>query len=177
MGGRVVTEAISRVEVPFESTTLVASAGYIKEQVSYLEATMHFIATTPETTSLALRHPIHALHVGTAAMSNCIRRYRAVAAELYELTNEPIHEEIYSIKENPHAPYIRFLYGDRDYLLPANLQRNGVQGLPIDQVASYRGGHLRLVDDPSLSRDIYQQDNELLLLYPHLDPEEFSIAA
>jgi hypothetical protein len=162
MGGRVLTESVPKTLLPLESATMVASAGYIREHVSYKEALQHFVSTAPELADLLIKHPIQALHVGGTAVNNCIHRNKAVAAELVQLINGTVHHLIPHIKAHHDSPHMRFMYGDSDPLLPPEYQAKGVHGLPFDHVEMYSGGHLTFVSDPSLSRRIFELDEQVL---------------
>lgn len=177
MGGRVLTEALTKTESKVQIATMVASAGYIKGNTSRLRALQHFIATAPEAIDFLRRDPIHAWRLGASVMHNCIARNVAVAAEINDLINGSVRDLVEEIKDQPQPPYLRFMYGERDKLLPAQLQIEGLVDLPFDHIEPYPGGHLDLVRHKYLARRIFELDNEVLQSPPTPAPQAMRIAA
>jgi hypothetical protein len=83
-----------------------------------------------------------------------------VVAEMRELLDGNVHDDLIEVKSKPNAPRINFFYGDADVLLPAYAQEESIVGLPFDLVESYRGGHERLVIDPTLAQHIFSVDSQ-----------------
>lgn len=158
MGGAVVTMALERVGSEVESATLVAPGKYL--HAHYYSRTViarHMIAEAAEIGRLQ-RNVRTSMHLLADGAVTCASRPQAVLAELRELLDGNVHEELWRVKSKPDAPYIRFMYGLKDPLLPAEAQRDSIIGLPFDHVLPYSGGHVRLAHDPTLSREIFFLD-------------------
>lgn len=162
MGGRAVTEFLQEAN-RIETATLVASAGYKRNGISLTEGVFGVLATSRETTDMIIRHPVHSAHVGLAGLAHCLRRSRAVGAEMLDLMHpdHTVHHIVDTVKLGERSPYMRFLYGSGDRLINQIAQSAGIEGLPFDHAEPYTGGHIRLVNDPSLSKYIIQLDDAL----------------
>jgi pimeloyl-ACP methyl ester carboxylesterase len=160
MGGSVVTRAILQATNKLEAATLVAPAQYITRHPTAMEVARRLAAEGRELPSLYL-NPLHALRLGAGIARNCAERPRAVVAELSEMLSGTVHSSLESIKADPAAPYMRFMYGLGDHLLPAEVQLEGVEGLPFDQIVSYGGGHVQLARrNRQLAQTIFELDAE-----------------
>lgn len=162
MGGRAVTEFLQEAN-RIEAATLVASAGYKRNGISLTEGALGLLATGREATDVVIRQPLHSARVGLAGLAHCLRRGRAVGAEMLDLMHpdHTVHHIVDAVKLGDRSPYLRFLYGSDDRLINQIAQSTGIEGLPFDHAESYAGGHIRLVNDPSLSEYIIQLDDAL----------------
>lgn len=160
MGGAVVTMALERVGTEIKRATLVAPGMYLDAHYySPFVIARRMLAESAEIGNLHtnVRTRMHLLADG---LVNCVQRPHAVTAEIRELLSGNVHEELRRIKSQPDAPYIRFMYGEKDRLIPMAAQIASIEGLPFDDVSSYKGGHVRLAYDPTLSQDIFQMDGQ-----------------
>ncbi len=161
MGGYVTAMALERAESWVQSATLISSAGFIQRDPTKREVLMHFAAEGIELAEHAIEDPFNVGRLGVSTIKNIVRRRQAVRAEIYELTHGSAHDSIISVKSNPDAPFIRFVYGDKDRLIPADAQEDGIKGMPFDDVLKYRGGHLGPIFRPAVSRRLFELDAEL----------------
>jgi len=162
MGGAVVTKALAQMPSEFERATLVASGMYLHDHYyTHRVIAQRFVAEATEVRFLRNNVGSGLRLLGTGAI-NCARRPRAIPAELRELRSGNVHQELWHIKAQPESPFIRFMYGLHDQLIPAEAQVDSIQGLPFDEVTGYTGGHARLAYDPALASDILLRDNPAL---------------
>ncbi|HSW85676.1 MAG TPA: alpha/beta hydrolase [Candidatus Saccharimonadales bacterium] len=167
MGGMVTIMAMGHENVPKPvSATLVASAGFLPRDPSFIETVQHLYAESSELFAHSLRRPLTAAKVGFAATRHIVRRPWAIGAEIAELTHGSIHEDVVNLKESHDAPDIHFAYGDRDRLIPPEVQEEGIVGMPFDNVWKYQGGHTALVFNPGLARQLFNLDNSVIDLEP-----------
>lgn len=161
MGGAVLTEAMKQTQM--SRATLVSPGGYLlPHYYTPAEIARRFWAETKEAREPDVwRNPRTAIRLGLTSMATCARRPRAVRAELKELLGDTVHNALREVKAQPDAPYVRFMYGEHDELIPAYAQIASIEGLPFDHVTSYRGGHGRLAYDPTLSQQIFMMDQQL----------------
>lgn len=162
MGGAVLTMALESTGDRIDKATLVAPGRFL--QTDYYTPRVigeRLIAETLEIKQLRgnLRSGLHLLGGGIV---NCARRPQAIRAELRELLSGNVHEELRRVKQQSNAPFIRFMYGLQDELLPAYAQIESIQGLPFDEVVAYEGGHARLAYDQTLSHEILELDHPAL---------------
>ena len=166
MGGAVVTMALKDVGEQLETATLVAPGKYIREDlISRHEIVKRFLAESLEVRDVG-RNLKNALFLGAASTANCVQRPLAVVAELTELLQGTVHEDLIEAKSMDHSPYVRFMWGQNDLLLPPFAQDESTKHLPFDERLSYLGGHAMLAYDRSLAEAIFQRDAELLAV-PH----------
>jgi pimeloyl-ACP methyl ester carboxylesterase len=172
MGGRVAIMAMRRPDVPRQnSATLVASAGFLPRNPSLRETIQHLSAEGAELAVHSLIRPLTAAKVGYSAARHVVRRPWAVGAEIMELTHGSVHDDVLALKELPDAPDLHFAYGDRDKLIPPDVQEEGIVDMPFDTVWRYPGGHTALVFRPVIARRLLGVDT------PETSPEPLLIAA
>jgi hypothetical protein len=164
MGGRVLTQALGE-GTRIETATAVASAGYVLGGISLMAGARGVVETGRETVGMAVRRPGQTARLGIAGIKRCIQRKVAVGAEMFDLMDpdSTVHGIIEILKDGENPPYLRFMYGKDDKLLRELAQVTGIAGLRFDSVEGYRGGHLRLVEDPELARSIIEADDNLPL--------------
>ena len=162
MGGAILTMALARTGV--ERATLVAPGKYLSPHYySRLEIMRRFVAEIGEAADPGIIGNLrNALWLGATSLMNYARRPWAVHAELVELLRDPVWSALREAKARPNPPYVRFMYGLHDRLLPAEAQRASIADLPFDEVVGYRGEHGRLTYDPTLAADIFERDSLLV---------------
>ncbi len=172
MGGRVAIMAMLRPEVPDQrSATLVASAGFLPRDPSLHETVQHLYQESSELVSHYLTHPLTVARVGYSAARHVVRRPWAIGAEILELTHGSVHDDVKAIKAKRSAPDIHFAYGDRDRLIPAWAQEEGIIDMPFDSVWKYPGGHTELIVNPRIARQLLSGD------YPEPSQQSLPLAA
>jgi len=100
--------------------------------------------------------------LGTGVL-NCAERPKAVVGEAWALTHGTVHDALRRVKHEPDAPDVHFFYGSHDKLFPAFAQLVSIEGLPLDTVLPYEGGHNRLATDPTLAMGIFAADAPALV--------------
>lgn len=162
MGGAVLTMAMEAVGDQVDKATLVAPGRFLRSDY-YTPRVIgeRLLAESLEIKNLRgnLRSGLHLLGGGIV---NCARRPQAIRAEFLELLSGNVHDELVRVKQQSDSPFVRFMYGLQDELLPAYAQVESISGLPFDDVVAYEGGHARLAYDPTLSYDILELDNPAL---------------
>lgn len=160
MGGAVMTLAMKDLGDKVSRAALVAPGKYLRsEYYSARIIAQHLGAEALETRHM-YGHPATGIKLLAGSVINCARRPQAVIAEMRELLDGNVHEDLIEVKSKPNAPHVSFFYGDADVLLPAYAQEKSIVGLPFDFVESYVGGHERLVIDPTLAQHIFSLDNQ-----------------
>jgi pimeloyl-ACP methyl ester carboxylesterase len=158
MGGAVVTMAMDRLDHEIERATLVAPGKYLHpDYYSPRIILQHMLSEPAEALQFRGRWGDGLRLLGTGAI-NCLQRPQAVRAELRELLDGNVHQELIRVKQRPDAPFIRFMYGLNDRLLPAFAQLESVAGLPFDDIRPFEGEHARLAYDPTLANQIFSLD-------------------
>lgn len=157
--GRTTTRALARTQAHVQAATVVVPAGYIKDNhMSWREGVERIAALGPEVAQLALAHPLQAAWLGAGCVKNTLSRAGAVFGECHELRDGNEHNNLHIVKARPDAPFIRFVYGTGDMVLPAELQCSSIEGLPLDEIRPYRGGHIDLTTNPAIAATIYAAD-------------------
>lgn len=162
MGGAVLTMALEHIGNQIDQATLVAPGMYLRADY-YTPRIIgeRLVAETLEVRQL--RGNIRSgLQLLGGSVANCVRRPQAIGAEFKELLSGNVHQELQRVKTRADAPFVRFMYGLQDELLPAYAQVDSIVGLPFDETIAYTGGHARLAYDPALTYDILSRDDQPL---------------
>lgn len=162
MGGAVLTMALEHIGDEIDQATLVAPGMYLRADY-YTPRIIgeRLVAEAMEVRQLR-GNVRDGLRLLGGSVANCVRRPQAIQAEFKELLSGNVHEELRRVKAQPNAPFVRFMYGLQDELLPAYAQIESITGLPFDETISYAGGHARLAYDPTLAYDILSRDSQAL---------------
>jgi pimeloyl-ACP methyl ester carboxylesterase len=162
MGGAVVTMALEHIGQDIDRATLVAPGKYLHARYySPWLIARHLLAEAGEVRH-ARRDMRTSLHLLADGIANCASRPQAIPAELRELLDGNVHDELRRTKAQHDAPFVRFMYGLDDRLLPAEAQLDSIAGLPFDEIMPFTGGHARLAYDPTLAAEIFMMEDQAL---------------